>query len=611
MQKPFILDAAFRVNRLLTSSQSRWLKGFVALSFLASLLEVVGLASIVPYVLMVAKQGFIQETPFLQNLYDWLPVSSKQGFLLVLLLAILGLFIIKNAFSIFVEYIQSRFAFNTATHFAERQALYFLSRDFLFHQQTSNHEVLNKGKTIPFLFGFNVLLKLINFIGDALIAILILGIILYVDAWIFLAMGLVLSPIILFGYQKTKGKIREWGDRRNAYQPAANAGIFQISQAFPVIKLYNKERFFLERFVHYQDEIHQMSRNIAVFSGLSRKFLEIGAILGIVAIALYTIAIGMGSQQLFFFLSLYATASYKLLPTLGRLFDTTLTIKAHLFTVESLEANSPPVTGFKELEESKGSQPLSFSEKVQLKGVHFKYPDSSESVLEELDWVIPKQHIVGIAGKSGDGKSTLVNVLMQLLKQDKGALWVDQHKIDDTNRKTWQQKLGIVYHQNFLLTASLAENIAFAEKPASIDKDRLEEAIHLAGLKAFKDELPAGLKTPIKEEGQQISEGQKQRIAIARALYRDAEVLIFDEATSALDAKTENIILESAQTLRERGKTIVLVSHRLSTLRICDKINVIANGSLSSPMDWEELKAYYQSLENQSAGEKKEKERFQ
>lgn len=602
MQKPFILDAAFRINQLLTPSQRNWLWALMVLNFFASLLEIVGLASIVPYILMVAKPGFIQENPFLQNIYDWLPVTSNQGFLLVLLLVILGLFILKNTFGVLVEYIQSRFAFNTATHFARRQALFFLSQDYLFHQQISNHEVLNKGKTIPFLFGFNVLLKLVNFIGDALITVLILGIILYVNVWIFLAIGVVLSPIILFGYQKTKDKIREWGDRRNNYQPASNAGIFQISQAFPVIKLYNKEQFFLERFIYYQDEIHQMSRNIAVFSGLSRKFLEVAAILGILAIATYTIAIGMGSQQLFFLLSLYATASYKLMPTLGRLFDTILTIKAHLFTIESLEANSPEISSSQELEASKGNQPVSFEEKVQLQAVDFTYPNAGQKTLIGLEWTIPKQHIVGIAGKSGDGKSTLVNVLMQLLKHDKGEVWVDQQKIDDSNRKSWQQKLGLVWHQNFILNASLAENIAFAEKPGAIDENRLKEAIDLAGLNDFTKQLPAGLETQIKEEGQQISEGQKQRIAIARALYQDAEMLIFDEATSALDAATEKVILESAQTLRQGGKTIILVSHRLSTLSICDKINVIENGYLSSPMDWQGLKSYYEYSLNQEAG---------
>lgn len=589
---PFFIDVGRRIVSLLSPSQKQRLSGIVFLSFLGSLLEIVGLASIVPYILTVAKPDLLNDNPHLQNLYEWLPVASNETFLVFLLIAILALFVLKNGFGTWIDYLQSRFAKSVATYLSANQARYFLSQDFLFHQAISNHEVTNKGKLIPFSFSFNVLLRFMNLVGDFLITLLVLGIVLYVNAWILVALGVILTPIVVVGYQSTKKKIRDWGQTRNEFQPLATGSIYQISQAFPFIRLYQKEQFFLDRFSNYQDKIHHLSSNIFIFSGISRKFIEIAAIVGILVIALYTIAIGMGQQQLFIFLSLYATASYKLMPTLGRLFDSILTIKAHLFTIEALENRQVSEDEQADFFLHK-PEPLPFREKITLRDIHFTYPTQSSKTLNGINWDISKGSMVGIAGKSGDGKSTLVNVLMQLLVQNQGQIYVDDQMITDANRRAWQRQIGLVGQQNFILNATLAENIAFAEKPENVDSHLLEKTIYMAGLKDFVNHLPSGLQTFVQEQGQQLSEGQKQRIAIARALYQNAELFIFDEATSGLDTENENIILDTAQRLQKEGKTIILVSHRFSTLRFCDRVYVISDGRFSDPMSFHYFQTHY------------------
>ncbi len=607
-KRPFFWDAGQQIRALLTGAQRKRLRGLVLLNFLGSILEIIGLASVIPYILMVAKPNFIAETPYLQSVYHFLPVDSHEEFLIISLLGILLLFVLKNGFNILIDYWQTQFALNVASDHSRQQALFFLTRDFLYHQEIGNHEVAHKGKNIPFLFGFQVLLRYIQFVGDSLITFLILGIVLAINVWIFLALALVLTPIVLGGYQGTKNKVRDLGEKRNVLQPFGNASIFQISQAFPIIKLYHKEKFFLDRFTHYQSRIHDLHTKTHVLSGLSRKFIEVAAVAGILVIAVYTVTIGMGQGELFLFLSLYAAASYKLMPTLGRLFDNVLTMKANSFAIKSLQEHQTKYTeqAFQSGQETEVAS-LPFEDHIQLSHVTFRYPNASEPVLKDVNWVIPKGSIVGVAGKSGDGKSTLLYVLMQLLVQDKGEIRVDNQPVTDINRKNWQKQLGLVWHQNFLVDGGLDENIAFAENPASVDYDRLNRAVEQAGLKAFVEDLPNGLRTEIKKEGEQLSAGQKQRIAIARALYQNAGLLIFDEATNALDTATEKLILQSIKTLRDQGKTIVLVSHRFSTLSVCDNINVIENGRLSKSMNYQEFVSLYQ--EEMFKGEKKASEK--
>ena len=585
-RKPFIVDIAGRIHALLTGRQRKQAWLMVILNFLEGLLEIIGLASIIPYVLMVVDPGMFENNPYVKQLFEAMPVESKNGFLVLVLMGILLLFILKNGIALLIEYRRAAFAYDVATELSDRQARYYLSRDFLYHLRTSNHEVVNKAKTIPFMFGNGVLLRFIILVGDILLAFIILGTILYVNAWIFMALALILTPLIFTGYNQTKHRVKKLGERKNSYQPVANAGIYRVSQAFPIIKLYNKEQFFKERFVHYQDKIHQIQAKIHTYNAFARKFMEVNAILGILVISVYTFFIGMKGEQLFLFLSIYATASYKLIPSLSRIFDSILTIRGHQYAIQALEARQPEEVHSPSAKVKPEAEKIPFAHSVQLNSVEFTYPGAAEKTLKGIDLTIPCGHIVGIAGKSGEGKSTLLYILMQLIIQDKGSLFIDNGEVNEGNRQLWQKKLGLVWHDNFILNAGLAENIAFAEKPENIDRDKLWKVVNQTGLTDFVEKLPKGLDTVMEEDGRSLSAGQQQRIAIARALYQDASMLLFDEPTNALDKDSETVILKAVKALKNEGKTIVMISHRFSTLKICDQIYELANGKLSRPYDY-------------------------
>nr|WP_255422295.1 ATP-binding cassette domain-containing protein [Tessaracoccus sp. MC1627] len=212
--------------------------------------------------------------------------------------------------------------------------------------------------------------------------------------------------------------------------------------------------------------------------------------------------------------------------------------------------------------------------------VTFTFPDADEPVLDRVSGVIPKGHTVALVGSSGAGKTTFVDMLLALFTPDQGSMTVDGVSIHDHPIAWWQQ-LGMVAQDVFAMPRSIRENVAFGFEEGEIDDGRVREALHLAQLDDFVADMPEGIHSLLGQQGLRLSGGQRQRIGIARALYRQPQVLILDEATSALDNETESRITQTLKGLH--GKvTIVVVAHRLSTVKHADQILFFSQGRIAA-----------------------------
>lgn len=232
-------------------------------------------------------------------------------------------------------------------------------------------------------------------------------------------------------------------------------------------------------------------------------------------------------------------------------------------------------------DDSLSPNPFQFKNNIQLLNLSYTYPGETHApALKNINLTINKGEVIGIVGQSGSGKSTLINVLLGFLQHQQGQLHIDNTPFTQENYTQWRNTIGYVRQDIFILDGTIADNIAFAVPKSQVDKTQLHDAIKLAGLKNFIDALPKKEETHIGENASKISGGQKQRIAIARALYRHAQLLIFDEATSSLDVQTENEILESIQTLAQQKITILIVAHKPNILKCCNKIYEMKQGTI-------------------------------
>lgn len=225
---------------------------------------------------------------------------------------------------------------------------------------------------------------------------------------------------------------------------------------------------------------------------------------------------------------------------------------------------------------------------IRLNNVSFTYPNKDISALNDININIPVNTTVGFVGESGSGKSTTIDILLGLISPTIGQLMLDNVVIDDKNRQFWQKNIGFVPQSIFLSEGSIAENIAFGLRKEDIDLDKVHNAVKLAHLESLVESLSEGVNTKVGERGVQISGGQRQRIGIARALYNQADVLVFDEATSALDGITEKVIMNAINELSGQ-KTIVLIAHRLKTVKNCDIIYLMEQGKVVEQGTYQQL----------------------
>jgi ATP-binding cassette subfamily B protein len=281
-----------------------------------------------------------------------------------------------------------------------------------------------------------------------------------------------------------------------------------------------------------------------------------------------------------------ALGAQRMLPALQQVFAGWSALQGNSASMEEvldlLEQPVPENSG----ERPKGS--LLFKRLLALRRLSFRYTPDAPEVLREIDLEIPKGSRIGFIGTTGSGKSTLLDIVMGLLEPTSGAVEVDGLPVTLSNRRSWQRHIAHVPQSIFLSDASIEENIALGVPKGKIDKERVRQAAGQAQIADIIESWPKQYETVVGERGVRLSGGQRQRIGIARALYKQADVIIFDEATSALDNQTEAAVMQAIEELDD-DLTVLIIAHRLTTLRNCDMIVELANGTIKTSGSYENI----------------------
>ena len=295
-------------------------------------------------------------------------------------------------------------------------------------------------------------------------------------------------------------------------------------------------------------------------------------------------------------LSLYVAASIRLLPIISKFGSYITNLKASYPSV-SLLNNEVKKLGelsneVQNEELLNKTEDIIFKKKISLKKLSFQYKSIDKKVLNEISLDINKNDMVVFVGKTGSGKSTIINLISGLLSPSSGSIYIDEKNIN-LNLSNWQKKIGLLTQNNYLLDDTVKNNIVFLHGENNLDEKKLNQCIEISGLKDLIKELPNGINTMVGDKGNFLSSGQIQRIALARILYKDPEVLILDEFTSALDQDTEKSILENIKTYQKENKTIILISHKIGPLKYCNKIILLKDGKIIDQLNFEDYKKKY------------------
>ncbi len=555
-----------------------------------ALFEVVGIASILPFMSVVLDPLIIENNKYLQNVYSYLNYENTEHFLFHLGILVLLLLALSNAISAGMYW--------AITYFSKMQG-HRLSMRLLRHYLNSPYEFFLNRNTSD--LGKNILaeidrvvkgvvLQALQAISKSIVAIVVLTLLIYVNPIVAVSTLLIIGGAYLVFSLVTNNYLNIIGTKQSKATFDRFRTVEESMLGIKEIKLHSLERNFLDRFRQPSIDNARFSAQGLVIAILPRYLLETLSFGGIIVLVLFLIQNDQNGNEIIPVLSLYALAGYRLLPAIQNVYSARSMIKynypAFKIIVDDLDDIS--TASLSKKNDTEESKEIDFNENFIIKGLKFKYKESNQETLKLLDLEIKKNEAVGFVGLTGSGKTTLIDVILGLLKGEQGKITVDGVEIGPENRQSWQSKIGYVPQYIFLIDGSIKDNIAFGIPDYEVDNERILEASSIANLDTFVESLPNKFETNVGENGIKLSGGQRQRIGIARALYSDPEVLVLDEATSSLDGMTEKSVMKALEKLTN-DKTILMVAHRLSTIEDCDRILVLDEGKIVQSGSYQEL----------------------
>ena len=584
LKNNIVFSTARNVRSTLITGQKRYVIILFVLAFVSAVLEVAGLAMILPVVNIAIHPSIIQNNKYVHLVYNLFGFHSHKNFSFFLFALIILFFVIKNVSILFISYLQNFYTTSISGEIGHDLFKRYYKRDVNFFNDTNAVDLLYNLTTVPVDFSANVLVPLIIFINELLVVLIIVtGVALY-NFEIFMLLLLTIAPTFFIIFRVTKNKMVFHSQYRMNQYMYVNRIANDSIRGYIDIKLLDKEKHFFEEYLSNHKKMARSTATIFSINQSSAKAIEVVSVFSILLILTIAILNHNNQQGILNIMTFFLVASYRLLPSLNKMLISLNNIKGFQYVFEILNAFKTKDAS----NESEQNASIQFNEKINLEKISFQYPHGDKQILKDFSLQIKKGETIGVIGTSGSGKTTLINVILGFLKPTEGNILLDQVKVDEHNLVAFRNHIGYVKQNVFILDGNILENIALGVPENEIDMEKIDSAVKMAKLDSIVNVLPKGLKTHIGEQGSKLSGGQKQRIAIARALYHNAQILIFDEATSALDNETEKEITEAIETLIG-SKTMIIVAHRYSTLKNCNRIIEMKDGKIINTMTYEQL----------------------
>jgi len=567
---------AFKKILFLLTVQERKRAGLLLIMIIImALLDMVGVASILPFMAVLTNPILIETNVILNTMFQTskiFGVETNQEFIYALGVVVFLLLIISLSFKALTTYAQVRFVqmreYSIGKCLIEgylRQPYsWFLSR----HSADLGASILSEVQELI----TNSITPLMELFSKGMVAIALIILLFIADPKLALIVSISLGSIYFFIFSFVRNYLNRTGKERLKNNQLRFTVISEAFGAIKEIKVGGLEETYIKSFSNSAQVFAKTQSSSKIISQLPRFILEAAGFGGILLIILYIIAQTGSFNNALPIVSLYVFAGYRLMPTLQQIYASLTRIA---FFGPSLDKLHNDLKNLKPFDKNQHQGVLSLNKIIALKNIHYNYPNSSITSLNKINLTIHAKTSVGLVGPTGSGKTTVVDIILGLLEPQKGTLEIDGKVITNQNLKSWQRSIGYVPQHIYLSDDTVAANIAFGIEPRNINQEAVEKSAKISNLHNFIiDELPKQYQTTIGERGVKLSGGQRQRIGIARALYHNPQVLILDEATSALDNQTEKVVMDAINNL---GKdiTIIVIAHRLNTIKKCDKIFIL------------------------------------
>ena len=556
-----------KIFSIFTPQELRYCAFLVAVMMAGAVLEAIGIGAILPLISLMGQPDFLAHHAEIAAYAAKLGITTHTELIIGLAGLLIVLYILKNLYLAWQLRLQIDFSISNQIQFSREIMASYLAKPYLFHLNHNTAVLLrnvNGGGVVIFS---NILVPAFQLLTE-----IIWGMLVFADPFTAIVVAGVMGGLIYALLRSFRRRIAETGQIQNTYAAAYVQAVNQGLGAVKETKVMRKEQFFLQEFVENYEKYGLANGKFMFLNQLPRMIIETLIVCALLFLIIGKMVMGYMPMEIVPLLGVLALAAFRLMPSANRIITLSNGIKFQLPLFDELYRELLAIKSRKyhkrKLKVADLPPPLPFADVIRVEHLGFCYPGTSDEVLKDVSFSIPKGKFVGILGPSGAGKTTFVDILLGLFVPTRGKITVDGVDIRQKLR-AWQANIAYVPQSIYLTDATIRENVALGESPEEIDDARVHKALAMAELDAFVHAQAQGIETMVGERGVKLSGGQRQRIGIARALYQQPEVLILDEATSALDTETEKSITDTI--LKFKGQiTIVAIAHRVSTLEECD-----------------------------------------
>ncbi len=570
---------------LLDERQKRKMALLVFLMLIGAVLETLGVSMIYPVLKVVMTENAVQDSRTLQIVCDLFRIDHEdtRSLMVLVMSGLIVVFALKNMFLFFQQKVQLKFVYTNQFATSRRMMINFMQRPYEYYLNADT-SVIQRSITSDVNNMYGLILSLLQLVSESIVFVCLVVVSLVTDVWMSITVALLLIAALLIIKCVLKPIMRRAGEENQEYYSGLYKWIDQSVMGIKEIKIADKESYFINEYAKCGAGYVSAVQRYNLYNATPRLLIETVAIAGMILYVMVSMLKGGEIANIMPQLGILAVAAMRLIPCANR-------INNHLTSIAYFE---PFFMGVSDnLQEEIRDESINYDEetyrktdevekleirdKIELKDIVYKYPNSEVLIFDHADMEIPIGKSVGIVGTSGAGKTTVVDILLGLLQLQSGQILADGKEVREHYR-SWLKNIGYIPQTIFMIDSTIRKNVAFGCADEDIDDEKVWRALREAQLDEFVRGLPQGLDTGIGERGIRISGGQRQRIGIARALFEDPEVLVLDEATSALDNETEAAIMDSINRLHGR-KTLIIIAHRLQTIEKCDMVYRVENGA--------------------------------
>lgn len=576
-----LINIKNKIGYILSNKQKKASLLLIVVIIIRVVFELIGVTAIYPFLQIVLTPDTVMENRYIKSFALFFHIESSNEMLMLIGIGLILIYILKNCYMIFSYFLQYDYSTKIQKELSIRMLKSYMSRPYPFFLGINSSEIIRTCSG-DINGVYMILACIFDIVAEGLAAVAIGIFIFWTDPFMAVAVVVLLTFVSIAIVMVYKPVMKRMGQKEMKAQAEKSKAIYQTIGGVKELYVMQRKQLFLNEYARAADEERRITRNKSFLSASPERIIEGVCVSGLIGAVITRLLVGVDIMNFIPQLGMFAMAAFKVLPSAGKVSNRVATIVYYVPMLDNVyqvitEANKyekeqkkyQRIYGIKE-----SQRECEFTDKVSIQNVSWKYNENKENILTELNLEIQKGESIALIGASGAGKTTLADIVLGLLPPQSGRVCVDGRDIYSMPEQ-WAQIIGYVPQNVFLMDDTVRNNVAFGLK--DINDDLIWIALEEAQIKDFVEKLPKGLDTFVGERGVKFSGGQRQRIAIARALYNSPQILVLDEATSALDNDTENAVMEAVDALQ--GKmTLIIVAHRLTTIRNCDKIYEVKNG---------------------------------